>query len=144
SDALARAKPRGFADPVDQAVLDREDLVGRDAALRAIHRPESMAEVGAARKRLIFDEFLRMQVGLVARKRALADEQSGIRHVVDGPLLPAFVAGLPFGLTADQQRAIDEIAADLAVAAPMHRLLQGDVGSGKTVVALAALLIPVQ
>ena len=112
--------------------------------MRAIHRPESMAEMRAAERRLMFDEFLRMQVGLVARKRALAAEESGIRHDVDGPLVAQFLAQLPFALTADQQRAIDEITHDMAGAAPMHRLLQGDVGSGKTVVALAALLVAVQ
>ena len=67
-----------------RTILDRYDLVDRNLALRAIHRPESMAELEAAKRRLVFDEFLRMQVGLVARKRALAAEQSGIAHVVDG------------------------------------------------------------
>ena len=144
SDALAKCRVRGFADPLDETVLDRCDLLDRGTALRAIHRPESMAELGAAKRRLIFDEFLRMQVGLVARKRAFEAEESGIRHRVDGPLVDAFVAGLPFALTGDQQRALAEITHDLAGPAPMHRLLQGDVGSGKTVVALAALLVAVQ
>jgi ATP-dependent DNA helicase RecG len=85
-----------------------------------------------------------MQVGLVARKRALEREQSGIAHRVDGPLVPLFHGQLPFALTHDQQRAIDEITRDLASHAPMHRLLQGEVGSGKTVVALTALLTAVQ
>ena len=144
SDALAKCRVRGFADPLDETVLDRCDLLDRGTALRAIHRPESMSELGAAKRRLIFDEFLRMQVGLVARKRAFEAEESGIRHRVDGPLVDAFVAGLPFELTGDQRRALDEITNDLAGPAPMHRLLQGDVGSGKTVVALAALLVAVQ
>src|SRR4029078_3103556 len=64
SDALAKCRARGFADPLDETVLDRCDLVDRTTALREIHRPESMAELGAAKRRLIFDEFLRMQVGL--------------------------------------------------------------------------------
>ena len=86
-----------------------------------------------------------MQVALVLRKRAIERESKGIRHVVEGGLLvPRFHAGLPFALTGAQQRAIDEIAADLAGPHPMHRLLQGDVGSGKTVVALTALLTAVQ
>jgi ATP-dependent DNA helicase RecG len=144
AEVLRRCERRGFAEPLDDALLDERDLVSRNDAYRGIHAPDSMAEQRAAHRRLVFDEFLRMQVGLVARKRALAAEQSGIRHRVDGPLLPAFIDGLPFALTADQQRAIDEIARDLASAAPMHRLLQGDVGSGKTVIALAALLIAVQ
>ena len=144
SDALAKCRVRGFADPLGETVLDRCDLLDRGTALRAIHRPESMGELGAAKRRLIFDEFLRMQVGLVARKRAFEAEESGIRHRVDGPLVDAFVARLPFELTGDQRRALDEITHDLAGPAPMHRLLQGDVGSGKTVVALAALLVAVQ
>jgi ATP-dependent DNA helicase RecG len=112
--------------------------------MRAIHRPESMAEQRAAYRRLVFDEFLRMQVGLVARKRALAAEESGIRHTIDGPLVGAFLEQLPFALTDDQHAAIAEITHDMASVAPMHRLLQGDVGSGKTVVALASLLVAVQ
>jgi ATP-dependent DNA helicase RecG len=103
-----------------------------------------MSELAAAKRRLVFDEFLRMQVGLVARKRALAAEQSGIQHTVDGALVPKFFANLPFALTDDQRRTVEEIASDMANPAPMHRLLQGDVGSGKTVVALAALLMGVQ
>ena len=71
-----------------------------------------MAVVGAARKRLIFDEFLRMQLGLVARKRALEAHQQGIAHVVSGALVERFHAALPFPLTGDQARANAEIAAD--------------------------------
>ncbi|HEY5011544.1 MAG TPA: ATP-dependent DNA helicase RecG, partial [Acidimicrobiia bacterium] len=93
---------------------------------------------------LIFDEFLRMQVGLVARKRAIAAAQSGIRHDMSGGLVRGFHERLPFDLTNDQRVAIAEIERDLASPAPMHRLLQGDVGSGKTVVALSALLVGVQ
>ena len=144
ADALAKCSARGFAEPLDEALLDRYDLADRNVALRAIHRPESAVELSAARRRLIFDEFLRMQVGLVARKRRVEAERSGIRHDVDGPLLRAFLERLPFPLTGDQRRAIDEILADMAAPSPMHRLLQGDVGSGKTVVALAALLTGVQ
>ena len=144
AEALRRSRRRGLAEPLDMSILDAHDLVDRDTAYRAIHAPQDQRELDAAKRRLAFDEFLRMQVGLVARKRALAAEQSAIRHVADGPLLDAFVARLPFPLTADQRRAIDEIRADMASPSPMHRLLQGDVGSGKTVVALAALLVGVQ
>ena len=142
-DALRRCAKRGFADPVAAARADLE-LEGRDAAYRAIHQPEHIGVVQAARRRLIFDEFLRMQVGLVARKRAIAAQESGIRHRLDGGLVAAFHERLPFELTGDQRAAIAEIERDLASAAPMHRLLQGDVGSGKTVVALSALLVAVQ
>jgi ATP-dependent DNA helicase RecG len=72
AEALVKCEARGFADPVDEPLLDAHDLVERNVAMRAIHRPESMVEQRAAYRRLVFDEFLRMQVGLVARKRALA------------------------------------------------------------------------
>ncbi|MDQ1521308.1 MAG: ATP-dependent helicase RecG [Actinomycetota bacterium] len=144
SEVLRRCRVRGLAEPLDDAILDEHDLVTRDAAYQGIHRPETMAEQQEARRRLIFDEFLRMQAGLVARKRVLEAAQQGIRHDVDGPLVGAFHAQLPFPLTGDQRGALDDIARDMASRAPMHRLLQGDVGSGKTVIALSALLIAVQ
>jgi ATP-dependent DNA helicase RecG len=151
-DALRRCARRGLADPVPAVARAELELEGRDAAYRAIHQPDHMGVVAAARRRLIFDEFLRMQVGLVARKRAIAAQESGIRHRLDGDgrgghaasLVAAFHERLPFALTGDQRVAIAEIERDLASAAPMHRLLQGDVGSGKTVVALSALLVAVQ
>jgi ATP-dependent DNA helicase RecG len=141
---LQKTKPRGFAEPLGTELLDERGLVDRTRAYRGIHRPEVHDDHRRAAERLKFDEFVRMQVGLVARKRALAQEQTGIRHDLDASLVASFHAGLPFGLTGDQQRAIDEIFRDLAAPAPMHRLLQGDVGSGKTVVALSALLVAVQ
>ncbi|HYT38731.1 MAG TPA: ATP-dependent DNA helicase RecG, partial [Acidimicrobiia bacterium] len=113
-------------------------------AYNGIHQPEIEADHFRAAHRLKFDEFLRMQLGLVARKRAFEEQRVGLTHRLDGPLVPAFHARLPFALTADQRKAIDEIGADLAGARPMHRLLQGEVGSGKTVVAVTALLSAVQ
>jgi ATP-dependent DNA helicase RecG len=141
---LQKTKRRGFAEPLDAALLEEHRLVDRTRAFRGIHRPETHDDHRRAARRLKFDEFVRMQVGLVARKRALGQEQTGIRHQVHGPLVESFHGRLPFELTGDQRRAIDEIFRDLASAAPMHRLLQGDVGSGKTVVALSALLVAVQ
>jgi ATP-dependent DNA helicase RecG len=142
--AEALRRTRELDDPVPPEVLDRQGLVDRTRAYNGIHQPEIEADHYRAARRLIFDEFLRMQLGLVARKRAFEEQRIGLRHRVDGPLVPAFHAQLPFGLTGDQRRAIAEIAADLAAPRPMHRLLQGDVGSGKTVVALTALLTAVQ
>jgi ATP-dependent DNA helicase RecG len=142
--SLQKTKPRGFAEPLDTQLLDDRGLVDRTRAYRGIHRPEAHDDHRRAAERLKFDEFVRMQVGLVARKRALEQEQTGIRHAIDDSLVESFHAELPFALTGDQQRAIDEIFGDLASPAPMHRLLQGDVGSGKTVVALSALLVAVQ
>jgi ATP-dependent DNA helicase RecG len=141
---LEKTKRRGFADPLDAAFRKEHQLADRTSAYWGVHRPDAHDDHRRAAQRLKFDEFLRMQVGLVARKRALEQEQTGIRHTVDGPLVPAFHAGLPFALTGDQRGALEEIFRDLAAPAPMHRLLQGDVGSGKTVVALSALLAAVQ
>ena len=133
-----------FDDPVPREILDRLGMTGRTRAYHGIHQPETEADHFRAAHRLKFDEFLRMQLGLVARKRAFEERRIGLRHRTDGPLVPAFHAQLPFGMTGDQQLAIAEISADLAAPRPMHRLLQGDVGSGKTVVAISALLTAVQ
>jgi ATP-dependent DNA helicase RecG len=141
-NALDRA--RGFADPVPDAVLERFDFVDRTAAFNGIHRPESFHEKDEARRRLVFDELLRIQLALVLRKKALERSAKGITHEVGGELVARFHERLPFELTNGQQRAIDEIERDLALPHPMHRLLQGDVGSGKTVVAVTALLDAVQ
>ena len=143
-EALARCRPRGFADPVPPAVLDRFDFVDRDAAVNGIHQPDTMVEKDEARRRLVFDELLRVQLELVRRKRRIERETAGIAHEIDGELTDRFLERLPFPLTAAQTRAIAEIGADLALARPMHRLLQGDVGSGKTLVAVHALLVAVQ
>jgi len=141
-EALARAGP--FADPLPRDWRVRLDVADRTWAFRSIHNPESMAAAQTARRRLVLDELLRMQLALVMRKRAIERESRGIRHVVDGELVPRFHGLLPFALTGAQRRAIEEIAADLAGPHPMHRLLQGDVGSGKTLVAVTALLMGVQ
>jgi ATP-dependent DNA helicase RecG len=146
SEALRRtAGPgsRGITDPLPMSILDRHDFVDRQAALTGIHEPESMAEAMAAKRRLIFDELFRMQLALVMRKRAIESTEIGLQHVVRGPLLERFFEQLPFPLTAAQVRAIAEIGDDLVRPVPMHRLLQGDVGSGKTLVAVATMLAAV-
>ena len=142
--ALDRCGPRGMLDPVPADVLRRFDFVGRHTALEGIHRPATMRESGEARRRLMFDELLRVQLELVRRKRRLERHTAGLSHAVVGELVERFLSRLPFPLTVAQQRAIDEITADLAQPYPMHRLMQGDVGAGKTVVALCALLTAVQ
>jgi ATP-dependent DNA helicase RecG len=131
-------------DPVPTSVLDRFDLQSRDWAMHHIHAPESLEEVAAARKRLVFDELLRIQLVLVRRKREYERTSLGIRHEVGGALVRRFVDQLPFPLTGAQERAIAQIEGDLAKPVPMHRLLQGDVGSGKTLVAVASMLAAVQ
>src|SRR6266542_3812980 len=119
-------------------------LQGRAEALAAIHRPPDMAAVARARDRLVYDELFVLQVGLALRRRAQAGQQRGHPLQPDGELTKRLVGCLPFQLTGAQSRAIAEIGADLARPKPMHRLLQGDVGSGKTVISLWALLAAVQ
>ena len=143
-EALKRCEARGFGDPVPSAVLDRFDFVDRGAALRGIHRPSTIEEMQQARRRLVFDELLRVQIELVRRKRSIELRTSGVSHDTSGGLVDRFRARLPFALTRAQQRVNEEIARDLAGDYPMHRLLQGDVGSGKTLVAVTALLTAVQ
>ena len=143
-NALERCKVRGLLDPVPMAVCEKYELVDRTTALWNIHMPESIALKNDARRRLAFDELLRVQLVLVGRKRAFERDSRGIKHVVLNKLVDRFIAALPFGLTGAQRRVIDEISTDLAGPHPMHRLLQGDVGSGKTVVAVAAMLTAVQ
>ncbi|HEX2038327.1 MAG TPA: ATP-dependent DNA helicase RecG [Acidimicrobiales bacterium] len=141
-EALERAGE--FVDPLPVEWRDRLDLGERTWAFRQIHAPESLDAAWAARRRLAFDELFRLQVMLVLRKRAVERESKGIRHVAGGELVRRFHERLPFPLTGAQRRAIAEIEADMAGPHPMHRLLQGDVGSGKTVVAVSALLTAVQ
>lgn len=150
AQVLRRTAPRGISDPLPPAVRERLGLVERGAALRWIHEPETMSQTVDARRRLVLDELLRVQLALVMRKVQLEREEVGIVHAV-GPdagespgLVTRFLEELPYELTAAQRRVIGEVDADLARPAPMHRLLQGDVGSGKTLVAVAALLTAVQ
>ena len=142
TEALTRAGE--FDDPVPESWRDRLDLQTRTWAFRNVHEPSTVAAAGAARRRLAFDELFRLQMTLVLRKKAVERAAKGIEHVPDGPLVDKFLSGLPFPLTGAQKRANAEIAADLASSVPMHRLLQGDVGSGKTLVAATALLVSVQ
>jgi ATP-dependent DNA helicase RecG len=144
ADALAKAAPRGFAEPVPAQVRKRFELADRAEAFAGIHAPENMADVARARKRLVFDELLRVQLLLVLRKRAIEASTRGVELDVSGALFDQLMDSLPFGLTDAQARAVAEIRADLAGVSPMHRLLQGDVGSGKTLVAVSALLTAVE
>ncbi|MEO7429747.1 MAG: ATP-dependent DNA helicase RecG [Acidimicrobiales bacterium] len=137
-------RSRELVEPLPEWLLDEHDFLTRTAAVQGIHLPESMAEAESARRRLVFDELLRIQLALVMRKRRIEATSRGIEHVTSGELVDRFVRALPFELTGDQRTVMAEVAADLARPIPMHRLLQGDVGAGKTVVAVAALLTAVQ
>lgn len=143
-EALARCVPRGIADPLDPEIRREFSLCSRSEALHGIHLPDSFAHKEMARRRLAFDELLRVQMALVARKRAMELNAVGIRHRIDGDLVQRFHRSLPYALTGAQRRVVGEIEGDMAGPSPMHRLLQGDVGSGKTVVAVSAILTAVQ
>ena len=141
-NALRRSRP--ISEVVPEDVLDRIDLMSRDDAIQAIHFPESRQEATAARRRLVFDELFRLEVALALQKRLQIDESKGVAHRLDGDLVSTFLEALPYELTGAQRRALGEIDADLASPHPMHRLLQGEVGSGKTVIAVATLLTAAQ
>jgi ATP-dependent DNA helicase RecG len=117
-----------------------EGLPERAAALAAVHFPEHEAETELARRRLAFEELLALKLALLARKRARREAHSAVVLEPTGELVGPWLASLPFQLTGDQQAAIAAIDRDLGSGRPMQRLLMGEVGSGKTVVALHAML----
>ncbi len=142
-DALSKCAPRGIADIVPPEILQQHNLISRGDAMRWIHAPESMEQHVQARRRLAFDEVLRVQLMLVGRKKQWELESAGFEHTTSGAHFEQFFASLPFPLTGAQQRVIAEIYKDLMSPQPMHRLLQGDVGAGKTLVAVATMLAAV-
>src|SRR5262249_5279975 len=126
--------------PIAPASLVRGE---RSDAIRAIHFPGSWEAWDAAREHLVLSEFFAMQM-LIASRRFESSARTGQVHCGSGALLEKFLKALPFELTAAQRKVISEIRRDLAANYPMNRLLQGDVGSGKTVVAIAAMLLAVE
>jgi ATP-dependent DNA helicase RecG len=139
----ALAWVRDVGEPLDARLRARERLPLRADAVAAIHRPQSLPEAEVGRTRLAFDELLVLQLA-IARTIATRESASAEPLGAPGDLLERYRASLPFTLTPHQERALAEIDADLARSVPMQRLLQGDVGSGKTVVALYALLRAVE
>jgi ATP-dependent DNA helicase RecG len=131
-------------DPLPADVLVRHSLPNLHDAIHEVHFPTERTRLKAAMRRLIFHELFLIQVGLAARKARMERTEVGGRHRGDGSLLNPFLESLSFGLTGAQERVIEEVLADMRLEKPMRRLLQGDVGSGKTVVAIAALLTAVE
>jgi len=129
-------------DPIPEALRVRCDLPPLPQAIQRIHFPEAMTQVQAARRRLAFDELFALQLYAERMRRTLA-ARPGRALRTPGPLAEALMARLPFRLTGAQQRTIEEIWGDLSRPAAMRRLLQGDVGSGKTLVAALAMLAAV-
>jgi ATP-dependent DNA helicase RecG len=127
-------------DPLPRPIRERYGLLGLADALRGIHRPIDWADKGRAEQRLKWDEAFTLQVVLAQRRLAATAYTATPRPRVAGGLLDAYDAGLPFELTVGQELAGATIADELALGHPMHRLLQGEVGSGKTVIAVRAML----
>ena len=139
--ALTRA--RDYCDFLPSALKAAEQLPIRADAMFALHRPRSLEEAEFGRRRLAFDELLLLQLGLARRNREREREVAPALGE-PGQLIARYREVLPFRLTQHQERAIEELDRDLTREVPMQRLLQGDVGSGKTVVALYALLRAVE
>ena len=134
--------------PVDDWLPDplraSHGLMGLDDAIRTIHQPDDRAAAEAARRRLVFDELFSLQLGLQWRRAHLESDTTGLDNApVTGGVADRFLLSLPFEPTGAQLRAFGELGGDLGRTTPMHRLLQGDVGSGKTLVALWAMLCAV-
>ncbi|WP_031013933.1 ATP-dependent DNA helicase RecG [Streptomyces sp. NRRL F-5727] len=127
-------------DPLPEALREGRGLAELPDALRLIHRPRTQADIAAARERLKWDEAFVLQVALARRRHADTQLPAVPRRPAADGLLTAFDAKLPFTLTDGQRKVSKEIFDDLATDHPMHRLLQGEVGSGKTLVALRAML----
>ncbi|HEV8310805.1 MAG TPA: ATP-dependent DNA helicase RecG [Methylomirabilota bacterium] len=130
-------------DPLPEDLRRRRGLVSAVDAYRAIHFPDALEAAETARRRFVFEDFLLLQVGLAIRRRR-EGARRGHAIAPPGRLVGGLLTTLPFALTGAQRRVWEEIRADLARPTPMNRLLQGDVGSGKTVVAVMALLTAVE
>jgi ATP-dependent DNA helicase RecG len=134
----------GIPDPLPIELVEVEALGSFDEAVRKIHFPEDPAELARAQERLKFDELFTLELGVAFRKHRVEAEQAGVPHVVGGPLTTRLRETLPFEPTKAQSRAIEQIDEAMERSRPMNVLLQGDVGSGKTLVAVHAALIAIQ
>ncbi len=141
-DALQRLGR--IPDPVPAAMRARHNLLPLDQAVRKIHFPDEAEDERRAKDRLKFDELLFLELGVAFRKHRVEAETQGVAHDLSGDLAERFAASLPFQPTDAQRRAMDEIAKDMAAGRRMNRLLQGDVGSGKTAVAMYACMVAIQ
>jgi ATP-dependent DNA helicase RecG len=135
---------RHVVEPLPSALRVAERLVDRAAAIAATHFPDDEAEAEGARRRLAFEELFLMQVAVTGRRHAHRERRRAQALEATGELVDGWVASLPFALTGDQAAASARIDADLASERPMQRLLMGEVGSGKTAVALHAMLRAVE
>ena len=142
-DQVLDAEHLPIAEFLPPAVLTKHEWPTRAQAVRAMHRPDDDDRLERARRRMAFEEFFVLELAMALRRRHLRDQLDARRLPVTPEIDERIRARFPFALTADQDRAIREITTDLDTGRPMTRLLQGDVGSGKTVVALYACLVAV-
>ncbi len=131
-------------DPLPPVIRDQYGFIGLTSAIANIHFPSDSDAKEAARRRLVFDEFFYLQLGFLKRRQKLRYQQNSAILAPTGQLIEKFKELLPFKLTLAQERVINDILNDLQSTAPMNRLVQGDVGSGKTVVAVIAILAAIQ
>jgi ATP-dependent DNA helicase RecG len=131
-------------EPLPEGLLQKYGLIGLQDAIAHIHFPPDSDSLAAARQRLVFDEFFYLQLGLLKRRMAQRQAQTSATLAPKGHLIDQFYQVLPFQLTDAQQRVVNDILNDLQAPTPMNRLVQGDVGSGKTVVAVIAILAAIQ
>lgn len=129
---------------IAEPIKAKYNLLNRFEALKNIHFPENFTELKIARARLAFEELYMIQCGLLLLKKRVQEKKSGVRHLADSNLLKQVLMALPFKLTHDQAKTWQEIKHDMESSVPMRRLVQGDVGSGKTVIALLALVKTVE
>jgi ATP-dependent DNA helicase RecG len=130
-------------DPIEEPVLIRHNLIGLREALVAIHFPENSGMIESARKRIAFNELFFLQYYLALSRRAMGDASGKKARIYDSKIFRAVASRLPFSMTDDQKQALEQIQSDMLSPVPMNRMLQGDVGSGKTVVALLAACIAI-
>ena len=140
--ALDRLPP--ILDPMPAELIGAEGLQALDAALRRVHFPEDADQLARAIERLKFDELFTLELGVAFRKHRLESDRTGVAHRADGELTERLLATTPFEPTKAQIRAIEEVGEAMAATRPMNVLLQGDVGSGKTLVAVHACLVAIQ
>ena len=137
-ECLAKAEGE-LPESLPNSVIKKCGLCGRVEALKNIHFPKSWQALAEARKRLVFEELFLLQCGLLFYRGKQKEERQGLKHGVDGDKLQKIIAKLPFELTPAQKQAWLDISLDMQDVKPMHRILQGDVGSGKTVISALAL-----
>jgi ATP-dependent DNA helicase RecG len=133
-----------ISDPLPDWIKQKHGLMDKPLSVSNIHFPIDDISLAQAKRRLVYEELFILQLGLLLLKQRNQEDEPGVKHGCDGELTKSFFRNLPFALTGDQVKVIGEISADMEAERVMNRLVQGDVGSGKTIVAAAALIKTVE